>query len=243
MKYLVINGSPREKNTWEMVKQAQKNIDGDFEEIHLISKNIPMCTGCMNCIMDGEENCPHFDKVNPIVEKIKDCDGLIMTSPVYAMNVSGLLKNFIDHTAYIYHRPEYFTKKALVIVSTAGAGEKKVAKYMDETLRHWGFNKVYKIAHACGGKETLETKEIDKTSRKFSEDVKSKKLHSPKFGDVVFFNVWKAMALTANPIPADKEFWLETELINYDFGKEIKLNPIKKIFSKLMFFILKKVIK
>ena len=202
-----------------------------------------MCTGCMNCIMDGEENCPHFDKVNPIVEKIKDCDGLIMTSPVYAMNVSALLKNFIDHTAYIYHRPEYFTKKALVVVSTAGAGQKKVANYMDETLRHWGFNKVYKVTYACGGKETLETKDIDKTAQKFSDDVKSGKLHSPKFGDVLFFNVWKAMAITKNPIPADKKFWLDTELIDYDFGKEVKLNPVKKVFSKLMFFILKNVIK
>ena len=34
-----------------------------------------------------------------------------------------------------------------------------------------------------------------------------------------------------------------TELIDYDFGKEVKLNPVKKVFSKLMFFILKNVIK
>ncbi|MBQ9160104.1 MAG: NAD(P)H-dependent oxidoreductase [Methanobrevibacter sp.] len=243
MKYLVINGSPREKNTWKIVKQAEKNIEGDFEEIHLMGVNIPLCTGCTRCVMEGEENCPHFDKVNPLVEKIKQCDGLIITSPVYAMNVSGLLKNFFDHTAYIFHRQDYFTKKALVIVSTAGAGQKKVANYIDESLRHWGFNKVYKIAYACGGKETLENEEIDKTAKKFSDDVKSKKLHPPKFGDVLFFNVWKAMALTKNPIPADKKFWLDTGLINHDFGPEVKLNPIKKAFSKLMFFILKRVIK
>ena len=136
------------------------------------------------------------------------------------MNVTALLKNFFDHTAYMYHRPQFFDKKALVIVSTAGAGHKKVAKYMDETLRHWGINKVYDIKMTCGGKESLETKDIDKTAQKFKKDVESMKLHSPKFGDVLFYNVWRAMALTDDPIKADAEYWSETGLADHDFGRE-----------------------
>lgn len=242
MKYVIINGSPRKKNTWAMVKQAQKNLEGEFEEIHLFEEDIPLCKGCFNCIMHGEKYCPHRNQIKPIIEKIKACDGIIIACPVYAMNVTAHLKNFLDHTAYIYHRPEFFTKKGLVVVSTAGAGQKKVANYIDETLRHWGVNKVYKIAIACGGKETLETDEIDKVSKKFKNDVENGKLHSPKFGDVIFFDVWKAMALKENPIPADKEFWFKTGLINYDFSPDIKIGFIKKLFSKIMFNILKKVI-
>ena len=92
------------------------------------------------------------------------------------------------------------------------------------------------------GKEHLETKEIDKTAKRFNEDVKSKKLHSPKFGDILFFNVWKAMATSSNPIPADKKYWEETNFINHDFAPTIKLNIIKRAFGKLMYFILKKFI-
>ncbi len=235
MKYLIINGSPRRKNTYDVIKQAASNLEGDFEEIHLIEKQIPMCVGCMNCIMIGEDSCPHRDKVQPIVEKIKECDAVIIGSPVYAMNVSALLKNFIDHTAYLYHRPQFFTKKGLVVVTTAGAGHKKVASYIDETLRHWGVNKVYKIAIACGGKETLETSKIDKDANKFGKDVESDNLHNPKFGDIIFFNVWKAMALSDNPIEVDSKFWKSSGLINHDFAPEIKLNVIKKLFSKIMF--------
>ena len=35
MKYVIINGSPRKKNTWSMVKQAKTNLgdDAEFEEI------------------------------------------------------------------------------------------------------------------------------------------------------------------------------------------------------------------
>ena len=243
MKYVIINGSPRVGNTCKVIGQVKRNLKGEFEEIHLAREDIGLCRGCYNCIMFGEDRCPHYKKLNPIVEKIKGCDGIIIGSPVYAMNVTALLKNFIDHTAYLYHRPEFFTKKALVVVTTAGAGHKKVANYIDETLRHWGVNKVYKIAMTCGGKEELETGEIDKVSQKLQKDVKSKTLHSPKFTDIIFFNVWKAMAVSTNPIKADKEFWIKNDLINHDYAPEVKLNIVKKAFSKIIFFAFKKIFK
>ena len=172
---------------------------------------------------------------------MRECDGIIISSPVYAMNVSALLKNFFDHTAYLYHRPQFFTKKALVVVSTAGAGHKKVARYIDETLRHWGINKVYKIALACGGKESLETSKIDKEAIKFKKDVESRKLHSPKFGDVFYFNLWKSLAVSDEPIEADAEFWKSTGLVNCDYGPEVKLNILKKLFAKIIFKFFKSV--
>ena len=46
MKYLIINGSPRKKNTWAIVNRIKDNLDGDFEEIHLSESNIPICKGC-----------------------------------------------------------------------------------------------------------------------------------------------------------------------------------------------------
>lgn len=242
MRYVIINGSPRKKNTWAVVEQVKTNLNGEFDEIHLAKEKIPMCVGCYNCILKGEKYCPHFDKVNPIVERIKKADAIIMTSPVYAMNVTALLKNFLDHTAYLFHRPVCFTKKAMVIVTTAGAGHKKCAKYIDETLRHWGVNKVYKYAVACGGKDFLDKKAIDKIAVKFSKDVESKKMHSPKLNDVIFFDVWKAMAFKDNPIEADKEFWFETGLVNYDFSPDVKLGIFKVLFSKIMFRIMKKVL-
>lgn len=243
MRYVIINGSPRCKNTWKMVEQAKKNLNGEFEEIHLITEKIPLCAGCLNCMNEGEEKCPHNDKIKPLVDKMRGADGIIIACPVYAMNVTALLKNFLDHTAYFYHRPEFFTKKALVVVSTAGAGQKNVAKYIDETLRHWGVNKVYKITYACGGKDSVDVKNINDVSRKFAKDVESGKLHNPKLVDIVFFDVWKAMAFSDNPLKADKEFWFKTGLVNHDFSPEIRLNVFKKLFSKLMFLILKRVIK
>lgn len=238
----MINGSPRKQNTYNAMKIAKNNIDGEFEEINLVNEKIPMCVGCQNCIMKGEEKCPHFDKINPIIRKINECDGLIIISPVYAMNVTALLKNLFDHTAYLYHRPTFFTKKALIIVTAAGAGQKNVAKYIDETLRHWGMNKTYTIAQAIGDGNFDESK-INKTSKQFIKDVTSNKLHSPKLNDIVFFNVWKAMAKSENPIEKDKQYWHESGLVNHDFAPEVKIGILKKVFSKIIFFAINKAIK
>ena len=71
MKYVIINGSPRKKNTWSVVEQVKKNLDGDFEEIQLAKEKIPMCNGCTKCINDGESMCPHYELMKPIVDKMK----------------------------------------------------------------------------------------------------------------------------------------------------------------------------
>lgn len=243
MKYVIINGSPRKKNTWKIVEHAKTNLKGDFEEIHLMKEKIPICTGCSNCIVESEEKCPHRAIIKPIVDKIRSADAIIIACPVYALNVTALLKNFFDHTAYFYHRPEFFTKKALVVVTTAGAGQKDVAKYIDETLRHWGVNKVYKITYSCGGKDSIDEENVNKISQKFAKDVESKKLHNPKFSDILFYNVWRSLVFTKKSIEVDKEYWVETGLVNQDFAPEVKLNIVKKVFSKMMFFVLKRVMK
>ena len=246
MNYLIINGSPRKKNTWSVVERVKSNLDGNIEEIQLAKERIPLCNGGHKCVIEGYEKCPHFDKISSILEKFSDADGIIITSPVYSLNVSALLKNLFDHTAFLYHRPKFFTKKALVVVTTAGSGHKPVSKYMDETLRHWGVNKVYKLIFACGGKDILDTKAIDKIALEFKSDVESGKLHSPKFKNILYHQVWRAMAANDNEenhMGLDRKYWNETGLINYDYAPEVNLGIIKKVFAKMMFFVLKRVIK
>ena len=90
------------------------------------------------------------------------------------------------------------------------------------------------------GKDSFDDGKINKIAQRFGDDME---LHSPKFEDVMFYNVWKAMALSKDPIKADNEYWVEKGLVNHDFAPEVRLNIIKKTFAKIMFFILKMVIK
>ena len=70
---------------------------------------------------------------------------MIITSPVYSLQISGQLKNFIDHMSYNFHRPKYFNKKALIITTTGGVRAKEIANYIKEVLTFWGINTTYKL--------------------------------------------------------------------------------------------------
>lgn len=253
MKVLIINGSPRRENTWKIVCRVKETLTSlnesvIFDEVDLIDENIPSCVGCYNCFMNGEDTCPHANVIQPIVNKMKECDGLIITSPVYALNVSGLMKNLIDHLAYFYHRPYFFEDKSMVVVTTAGAAHKKVGKYLDETLRNWGYNQRFRLcfvhSHDSHGYLPLDTKQkIDKESVKFYSSINEKKLKSPSMKALFMYNVWRAMASNGH-IPFDRDYWVENELIDDVYYKNVPCSFIKKlpmkIFYKIMMIFLSK---
>ncbi len=247
MNFLIINGSPRRKNTWkivERVKDTLNNLDDNvtFTEIDLIDEEIPSCRGCFSCFTNGEHTCPHSKIIQPIVKAMIESDGLIITSPVYALNVTGLMKNFIDHLAYFYHRPYFFEDKAMVVVTTAGTAHKKVGKYLDETLANWGYNERYKLcfvhAHDAHGYLPLETKQkIDKETTKFYNSIKEKKLSSPGMKALIMYNVWRAMAYNAH-IPLDNKYWVENRLIETEYYEKVPCSIIKKIPMKIFYKIM-----
>ena len=122
-----------------------------------------MCTGCFNCILKTEKKCPHYESIKYINNKIDWCDAMIITSPVYSLQVSGQLKNFIDHMSYNFHRPKYFNKKALIITTTAGVDAKEISNYIKEVLTFWGINTTYKLPIVYrNAKLEIYDKQIDK---------------------------------------------------------------------------------
>lgn len=252
MKFLVINGSPRRENTWKIVERVKSTLSDmednlEFDEIDLIEENIPYCMACYNCFTNGEEYCPHSNQIKPIVEKMFQCDALIITSPVYALNVTALVKNLIDHLAYFYHRPAFFESKAMIIVTTAGAGKDKVGNYLDETLRNMGYNERYKLCfvHSHDGKGCLPLKtkqKIDKETKKFYYSIKSGKLSSPSMKAMLMYNVWRAMAYNRH-IPLDSSYWEDNDLINHEFNPKVPCNFIKKIPFKIFYKIMLRFLK
>lgn len=247
MKYLIINGSPRKQNTWKIIQRAKNRIidkdkNAEFNEINLLDAEIPQCIGCFSCFMNGEDTCPHANKIQPIVDEMKKTDGLIIASPVYALNVSGLMKTFIDHLAYFYHRPYFFKKHAMIVVTTAGAGAKKVGKYIDETLQNIGYNKRYKLcfinSYTPNGK--LPYKTIDKINEqtdKFTSDILNNKIYPPTIKALFYYNMWRAMAYN-NHVKEDTKYWKENNMLNSEFYPSIPCNGLKKLPFKIFYKIM-----
>lgn len=250
MNYLIINGSPRHGHTWQIVENVKNNLsnadnNASFDEIDLKDINLPTCIGCYNCFTHGENSCPHSSIIQPIVEMMKDCDGLIITSPVYALNVTGLIKNFIDHLAYFYHRPCFFNKKALIIVTTAGIGQKKVSKYLEETLRNWGYNERFELyligRYAKEGELPAKIDDkIKKISTEFYKSTASGNLKSPNLHALYMYSVWRAMA-SARLVELDYNYWKDNNMLDNEYFPSVSCNYFKRLPFKVLYYILKRV--
>ena len=96
MKVLLINGSPRlDGNTTLALKEmieVFKSEGIDTETIQIGQKDIRGCIACTKCFTEGK--CVFNDLVNEVAPIFKDCDGLVVASPVYYAQANATLVAF-----------------------------------------------------------------------------------------------------------------------------------------------------
>ena len=100
MKIIAVNGSPRKNwNTHILLENAlngAKELGAETELINLYDYNYKGCTSCFACKRKGVtlNKCAMKDDLEPILQKITECDGLILGSPIYYVSVTGEMKSF-----------------------------------------------------------------------------------------------------------------------------------------------------
>jgi len=104
MKALAIVGSPRKANTYRLVKAVcdllrERNVETEL--IFLKDLDIKYCNGCDDYCGTKRE-CHVEDDMQMLYPKLKEADAIIIGTPTYFWNVSGLLKSFIDRTDPLY---------------------------------------------------------------------------------------------------------------------------------------------
>ncbi len=224
MKILTIMGSPRKNGTGsKVVREIEKKLkekgEVEIEVLHLVDLDLRPCQGCFNCIRFGEDRCPLKDDRVKIEQKIEVADGLILISPGYVQNVSGLMKNFMDRMAYTNHRPRFFGKKVL-IVANGGAG-------LDRTLDA--------LRIAIGGPEVVAElafmqlpwptgprpkakgqKALDREVDKFHQALVRKDMR-PSFGNYMRFRFFKSASSSVRQwLPADYAYYHNLKEYYYD---------------------------
>lgn len=102
MKVLIINGSPRANGNTARALQEMVNVfeqeDIKAEIVHIGDKAIRGCTACKACY--ETDMCVIEDIVNEVAPKFKECDGLVVGSPVYYGSANGTLISFLDRLFY-----------------------------------------------------------------------------------------------------------------------------------------------
>ena len=106
MKVIAINGSPRaDGNTRKAIDimiQEFTEAGIEVEILHVGDKKIRGCTGCMGCVKAQNERCVITDdEVNEYIQKLKEADGIILSSPVYYSGVAGTMKSFLDRAFFV----------------------------------------------------------------------------------------------------------------------------------------------
>lgn len=101
MKITAFNGSMRgrKSNTTVMVEaflEGANSAGATTEHIFLVEKKIRHCRGCFHCWVDTPGVCIHQDDMKPLLEKFLGSDVVVIASPVYVENVTGITKVFID---------------------------------------------------------------------------------------------------------------------------------------------------
>lgn len=150
MKILTIMGTPHKGNTRAVVDLFLKEFEDEkntFDEIVIPKDFNNICLGCANCILHGEDKCPHYKEVNPLIKKIEEADLIIIGTPVFVGSCTGGLKAFLDHMAYMWlvHRPSasMFNKVGLIVTSAGGSGVKQTVKLIKNNMFYWGIPQIY----------------------------------------------------------------------------------------------------
>ncbi|KUG19666.1 MAG: flavodoxin family protein [Methanomicrobiaceae archaeon] len=247
MKVLVIMGSPRKGNTYGAAEQIreimQSFCDIEWEYLMLGDYDLSQCRGCFVCFDKGEEHCPIKDRAPEIEQRMLDADGVIFASPVYGMNVSGLMKTFVDRFAYIFHRPRFFEKKALLLATTGALGLRETLDYLDLVARVWGFDLAGRVGLATPPvtlppyRQRENERTLQAGAEAFYRALRQSTRSPPGFKDIMIFHGQRAsFSELMDLFPVDYAYWKEQGWLEKGakYFVDVPVNPVYDAIGRLL---------
>ena len=99
-KIVILNGSPRKSgNTAALAKafaQGAEGAENTVTEFFLGGMDIHGCKGCFGGHSSRECPCVQRDDMDKIYPAVRDCDVVVLASPLYYWNMSGQLRTAVD---------------------------------------------------------------------------------------------------------------------------------------------------
>ncbi len=242
VKVLALIGSPRRAETLKVVEAFGKRLESfgaiDFEYLFLKDYNLGICTGCFSCLSKGETHCPHRDDLGMLLRKIAAADGVIFATPNYALQVTAIMKNLLDRMAFVFHRPRYFDKTSLAIVTQGIYGGGAIVKYLSEVARWWGF-KIVKgfyvstIAPRTPAEQKEIDQKIDSAARRFVKVLRQRESRSPSLYEFVIFRMVRSMYRVSNDHEhVDYCYYRDQGWLESDYYYPIRIGWVRKMLGK-----------
>lgn len=149
MKVCAIYGTERKGCTWHIAQEILSRLpEAEVTEFFLPRDCPDFCISCFRCFNE-ENHCYHSEGARRILSSLLAADVILMTSPVYALHLSGQMKTFLDHYAnmWMVHKPNgsMFRKQAVVISAASGPVYRSALREMKDSLDFWGVARTYKM--------------------------------------------------------------------------------------------------
>mgnify|MGYP003259696649 CR=1 FL=1 len=148
-----IVGSPQKinSNTYRTVVDIMNSITSSYQEckkniISLSDYNIQNCKGCARCFATCSVCQQYEDDIKQIEEELLKSEVIIFASPVYAHNITGIMKNFIDRIAYGLHIMRFAGKYGVTVSVSDSNGNSFVNDYLEKILMYMGVKVIQNIS-------------------------------------------------------------------------------------------------
>lgn len=225
MQITVIHGQGHKGVTYSvthaMLDRLAEHTDFTLREFFLPKDGPDFCVGCNSCFLKGEGFCPSAEKMRPIAEAMEQADVIVLDSPNYVLEMSGGMKNLLDHFAYrwVTHRPSgsMYRKIGVAVSSSAGAPAGHTVRSMARQLKWMGCPTVCLLPFTCnafGVSDLSEKKraEMERKTRKTALRIRRLVSHPrASLRAKLFFLIFRKMqsAPAAAWNPKDRDWWVD----------------------------------
>ena len=143
-KIVVLNGSPRKSgNTAALVREFTRGAEEaghTVTEFFLDGMDIHGCKGCFGGHSSRECPCVQKDDMGRIYPAVRNCDVVVLASPLYYWNLSGQLRTAVDRLFALEEGDGNLlrgnSRASCLLMAAEGNGFEDVLTYYDHLMEH-----------------------------------------------------------------------------------------------------------
>ena len=139
---VILNGSPRRNgNTSTLVKaftEGAESAGNTVTEFFLDGMDIHGCKGCFGGHSSKECPCVQKDDMAQIYPAVKQCDMVVLATPLYYWNMSGQLRTAIDRLFALEDENllRGHNRASALLMAAEGHGFEDVLTYYNHLVEH-----------------------------------------------------------------------------------------------------------
>ena len=143
-KIVILNGSPRRSgNTSALVQkftEGAESAGNTVTEFFLDKMDIHGCKGCFGGHSSQECPCVQKDDMAQIYPVVKECDVVVLATPLYYWNMSGQIRTAIDRLFALEEGDGNLlrghNRGSALLMAAEGNGFEDVLTYYDHLMQH-----------------------------------------------------------------------------------------------------------